>query len=345
MLNYLVDYLRVNRWIGFVWMLVVKFIGINKLLMRKLFPAKQPNIVPLSVNFHFTRKCNYECKFCFHTEKTSHLTELSEAKRGLQLLTTAGMQKINFSGGEPFLYPHYLGQLVKYCKQDLRLNSVSIVSNGSKITKLWFEKYAKYLDILAISVDSFDESTNIKIGRGRGRHLEKLTKISEWCAEYGIKFKLNTVVCVHNWQEDMSQAIMCLAPFRWKVFQCLLVDTENAGDQAVRQAKNLLITDEQFEDFVARHRSLQCLVPEPNVLMKSSYLILDEYMRFLNKGDKYAESASILTVGVECALREVDFEEDSFKKRGGVYDWTKMSHLMPEQTEGCGQPLPSHLQF
>lgn len=335
MIAYLVDYL------GFVWMIVIKF-------MRKLkfLPAKQSNIVPLSVNFHFTRKCNYECKFCFHTEKTSHVTALDEAKRGLQLLARAGMQKINFSGGEPFLYPDYLGALVKFCKIDLRLESVSIVSNGSKITKRWFEDYADYLDILAISVDSFDEATNIKIGRGRGRHLEKLSKISDWCAEYGIKFKLNTVVCVHNWQEDMNQAITCLAPFRWKVFQCLLVDSENAGDQAVRQAKDLLITDEKFQDFVARHRSLQCLVPESNLLMKSSYLILDEYMRFLNKGDKYAESESILTVGVERALREVDFEKDTFNKRGGVYDWTKMSHLMPEQTEGgCGQSLPPELQF
>lgn len=242
------------------------------------------------------------------------------------------------------MYPRHLGQLVKYCKENLHLESVSIVSNGSKITKRWFDNYADYLDILAISVDSFDEPTNIKIGRGKGRHLEKLAEIAGWCAEYGIKFKLNTVVCIHNWQEDMNQAITCLAPFRWKVFQCLLVDSENAGDHAVRQAKDLLITDDQFQDFVDRHRSLKCLVPESNVLMKSSYIIVDEYMRFLNKGGIYAESESILTVGLEHALREIDFDEETFNQRGGVYDWTKTSHLMPEQT-GCGQSLPSELQF
>jgi radical S-adenosyl methionine domain-containing protein 2 len=27
----------------------------------------------VSVNYHFTRKCNKTCKFCFHTEKTSHV--------------------------------------------------------------------------------------------------------------------------------------------------------------------------------------------------------------------------------------------------------------------------------
>ena len=30
-----------------------------------------------AINFHFTRKCNYACKFCFHTAKSSHV--LSEA--------------------------------------------------------------------------------------------------------------------------------------------------------------------------------------------------------------------------------------------------------------------------
>ena len=54
------------------------------------------------------------------------------------------------------------------------MESVSIVSNGSKITASWFEKYGKYLDILAISCDSFDEETNKKIGRGNGKHLQKV---------------------------------------------------------------------------------------------------------------------------------------------------------------------------
>lgn len=72
------------------------------------------------------------------------------------------MEKINFSGGEPFLPERgkYLGEMVKYCKFNLNLQSVSIVSNGSLITEKWFKDYAKYLDILAISCDSFDEETN-----------------------------------------------------------------------------------------------------------------------------------------------------------------------------------------
>lgn len=132
----------------------------------------QNAMTPTSVNYHFTRKCNYKCGFCFHTAKTSFVLPLEEAKRGLKLLKDSGkfdrlvyslflcqisclefnvcicflgMEKINFSGGEPFLHDkgEFLGKLVQYCKQDLQLPSVSIVSNGSMIKEKWFQKYGK----------------------------------------------------------------------------------------------------------------------------------------------------------------------------------------------------------
>lgn len=45
---------------------------------------------PVSVNYHFTRQCNYQCGFCFHTAKTSFVLPIVEAKRGLKLLKEAG---------------------------------------------------------------------------------------------------------------------------------------------------------------------------------------------------------------------------------------------------------------
>ena len=148
----------------------------------------RPKKVPISVNYHFSRKCNYECGFCFHTAKTSHVLTLEQAKEGLTKLKEAGMRKINFAGGEPFLYPKFLGELVVFCKQTLQLESVSIISNGSLIKEAWMEKYSKYLDILGISCDSFDETVNVKIGRGTGKHIENIFKVS--LNEFKIKNKI-----------------------------------------------------------------------------------------------------------------------------------------------------------
>ena len=70
------------------------------LLEKKKNNNKDENekIIPESVNYHFTRQCNYSCGFCFHTAKTSFVLPLEEAKRGLKLLVDAGMKKVNFSG-------------------------------------------------------------------------------------------------------------------------------------------------------------------------------------------------------------------------------------------------------
>lgn len=50
----------------------------------------EPATIPQSVNYHFTRQCNYQCGFCFHTAKTSFVLPIDEAKRGLQMLKDAG---------------------------------------------------------------------------------------------------------------------------------------------------------------------------------------------------------------------------------------------------------------
>lgn len=289
--------------------------------------------MPKSVNWHYTRQCNYHCKFCFHTAKTSFFLPstaegLKESKQCLARLRDAGMQKLNLSGGEPFLHPKALGNLVRFCKEELHLESVSIVSNGSMIKREWMEMYGKYLDILAISCDSFVEETNVHIGRGRGEHLDQLENIHKWCDEFTVLFKINSVINKHNVNEDMSGSIERLKPVRWKVFQCLLIEGENAGEDAMRNAERLVISDQEFQDFIDRHRAnkmvKEILVPESNKKMKDSYLILNEYLQFLNctTGAK-VPGPSIRDVSVVSALRTAGFDEKMFYDRLGEYEWSK----------------------
>ena len=58
--------------------------------------GEMAKIIPESVNYHFTRTCNYSCGFCFHTAKTSFNLPLEEAKRGLEMLVKEGMKKVCF---------------------------------------------------------------------------------------------------------------------------------------------------------------------------------------------------------------------------------------------------------
>ena len=197
-------------------------------------PAK----VPVSVNWFPNRRCNYECHFCFHTSTNEFILPLEDAKHGLRMLVDAGMKKLNISGGEPFLQPRYIGEVFKFCKEELHIESCSVVSNGSKVTEKWLDMYGKYLDVMAISCDSFDTETNIKQGRAEHgtatTHIDNVFKVAQWAKDRGIKVKINTVITMYvslavrqpcllillsrnNWEEDMNDQIEQLAPFRWKV--------------------------------------------------------------------------------------------------------------------------------
>ncbi|PYH77969.1 hypothetical protein BO82DRAFT_386203 [Aspergillus uvarum CBS 121591] len=207
-------------------------------------------------------------------------------KRALTLLKDAGMRKINFAGGEPFLYPAKLGQMVDYCKETLRLESVPIVTNGSQ---------------------SDGASVNIAIGRGSGTQVTKLYEIRDLCRAYGIKFKLNTVVCHLNFNEDMNRFIEKLQPFRWKCFQVLVVPGENDSERRLRDAHRFLIRDKEFSHFCDVHRGQRAFVPESNALVRNGR----------------EPSPSILEVGVQRALESVYWDEKSFISRSGMYDWSR----------------------
>ena len=75
------------------------------------------------------------------------------------------------------------------------------------------------LDILAVSCDSFDEETNQLIGRAQGKksHVDNLHKIRNWCQQYKVAFKINSVINTFNIDEDMTENILQLNPVRWKV--------------------------------------------------------------------------------------------------------------------------------
>eukprot|EP00178_Gracilaria_changii_P000085 TRINITY_DN1006_c1_g1_i1.p1 TRINITY_DN1006_c1_g1~~TRINITY_DN1006_c1_g1_i1.p1 ORF type:complete len:394 (-),score=42.07 TRINITY_DN1006_c1_g1_i1:344-1525(-) len=279
-----------------------------------------------SVNYFISRACNYSCKFCFHTQKNTSVLSLAKARLGLQMLRRAGTEKINFAGGEPFLQHEMLGEL---CKTSHELGmAVSIISNGSLITQKWMQEYGAFVDILGVSVDSFNPKTNAAIGRGgdaNNRHVERILRVRDQCAKHDIMFKMNTVVCSLNWEEDMNAHVLKLDPMRWKVFQVLILKDENSGlPGELRDARPLVVSDRQYQSFIFRHSDMKQLVTEPNNVMQNSYLLLDEELRFLDcSGGGKVPSPSILDVGVYGAIAHSGFDQKTFVERGGVYKWKR----------------------
>ena len=297
-------------------------------------------VIPRSVNYFISRVCNYSCKFCFHTAKNDRILPLARAQEGLCLLKEAGCEKMNFAGGEPFMQPKFLGEL---CRTSAEMGmAVSIISNGSLVSPRWMDEYARYVDILGVSVDSFVPTTNAAIGRGgdaHNRHAQRMMRVRDMCSRHDVLFKLNTVVNRLNFEEDMNDQIAALDPYRWKAFQVLLLEGENTGGKSLRDARALVISRSEFDAFCARHAERPQLIPEPNDVMQNSYLLLDEALSFLNcAGGGKTPSRSILDVGVDAALTEAGFDEGKFEERGGVFEWRRpRAQAGAAELEGAAQ--------
>lgn len=89
---------------------------------------------------------------------------------------------------------------------------------------------------------------------------------------------------------------------------------------------NLEISDDEFKNFLNKHEFVKDhginMVPEDNELMTGSYVMIDPAGRFFdNTNGYYVYSQEIINIGVEKALKEIKFNYESFKSRGGIYDW------------------------
>ena len=132
---------------------------------------------------------------------------------------------------------------------------------------------------------------------------------------------VSSVVNRLNHLEDMCDAIQFLKPVRWKVFQCLEVEGENkrtATTKALRNASQLVVTSQEFDAFLLRHAAARPIA-ESNAVMRASYFLLDEQMRFLDcSGGGKKPSISILE-NLPLALTQTGFAEAEFLERQGDF--------------------------
>lgn len=275
----------------------------------------------LVINWHITEVCNYSCQYCFakwgkpnelHRDNdsvSSLLSNLAEYflsyKSKIRQSLNYTSVRINFAGGEPFVLGKRFFDIVQLTKS--AGFKTSIITNGHYLASLKDNIPKDLFDVVGISYDSQDEYISKEIGRvdRKGNFLSPIDMLivanSIRSTQSNVTFKLNTVVNKLNQQENFSDFIKALAPDKWKMFQ---VQPFNNHD--------LLISDTEFNDFVDRHSDLNVSIfDENNQEMTDSYLMIDPKGRFYqnsNGTDAYVYSDLINDVGVEAALKNINFD-------------------------------------
>jgi radical S-adenosyl methionine domain-containing protein 2 len=279
-----------------------------------------------TINYHLIKSCNMKCRHCFSDYNEIEKSQLpfEEAKQIIQeVAKIKSFKKLNFSGGEPTLFTK-IEQLIAFAKeQDLE---TSMVSNGYNLIKndSILDKLKGCLDLLALSIDSFDHKLNIEIGRYVGKEQKTISyddflQLTQKCSEYGIKIKVNTVVTKLNCNEILADKIVTFYPIRWKILRMLPIKSQND------EAKKYFPTEEEYRIFVEHNRENAenagiKVVTEDNEDMTGSYLMISPDGRFFHnmKGcHKYSDP--ILKVGMEKALQQTPLRREIFYKRGGDY--------------------------
>ncbi len=271
-------------------------------------------------NWHITESCNYKCHYCFAKWDGVSKKELWKDMKATKKIITDlygysireypnSKARINFAGGEPLLLGAHLKEYIEYSKS-LGF-STSLITNGSFI--LDNIEIVDCLDMIGISIDSFDEHTNSRIGRcsqGKSLSFSDLSELIQKIKERNstIKIKFNTVVNKFNMGEEILHKLDQLSPDKVKVFQQLPFKNEEG------------ITSNQFEGFLNGQEKIDSSVfVEDNSAMTQSYLMINPQGEFFSNGNSkgYKLSDPIQDVGVMSAATQIDFNIDTYNTRYG----------------------------
>lgn len=275
-----------------------------------------------TVSYHLWKPCNMQCTFCYATFEDipkdvlpkGHQTK-EECMKMIEELASHGVKKITFAGGEPMLCP-WLTELLQHAKNQGVVTS--IITNGTKLTKDWLDKNARYLDWLGVSVDTLDRNTMIASGRHVSQNtvnIYDLAGVLNYARMLGLKIKINTVVHAYNHNEYLHDFLKAVKPDRWKVFQVLKVEGQND------YADDMYIEKSHFDNFLEHHKQFNP-VAEDNEVMRSSYMLIDPAGRFFDDATgKHKYSDPIAKVGIEEAFGQLGMKKTNFLKRGGIYKW------------------------
>jgi radical S-adenosyl methionine domain-containing protein 2 len=271
------------------------------------------------VNWHLLEPCQLKCKYCYaewNKEKlpliyknTAQSVEL--IKQISHLRSDYQTVRLSFAGGEPMLDKNLGKKITAAKKYGLK---ISLITNGDLLSEDFLYENCTKIDLLGISIDSVNPLTNLQIGRatllGRVPDYPKIAGLIKLAKKINpmLEIKINTVVNAFNFDEDMTDFMLSVQPNKWKILNVL---------PATNKAKTQEISAQKFEFFVNRHRHLPNVAIEDNAAMYNSYLMIDPYGRFFCNAPNqtYHYSPPILDIGIDTALKSIDFDYQKFQNR------------------------------
>lgn len=257
-------------------------------------------------NLHFTDYCNYKCYFCY-AKKENRCLNLEEIKTIVDNIaeyfekTGISDGRINIAGGEPTTCL-YLQKIIDYIIS--KKIKVSLITNGSLLTTEFISKNKNNLIMIGISIDSIEDTTNIKLGRCQGCQTFSYQKLKEICnciKENNIILKINIVVSKLNVSENIKKLIDDVKPDRLKILQML---------PTTQFAEEKMISDEEFSNYLKKYDGYY-FVSEKRDNIKNAYLIIDS-MGYISTENQHSDKRyNALTQKIYEIIDNIEFNAEN----------------------------------
>lgn len=253
---------------------------------------------PVMAQIAVTRNCNQRCLFCFRScgpEDVYPELSLVEWKTIIGKCRRLGVRKLNFSGGESFVYP-YLLPLVIWAKEQ----GFEIVIN----TNGWFDvrEIGHYVDELIFSVHGIGKMHNQIVGIGKEDAFGMLESNIAIASKISAKVSINMVLVRTNYDHVIQVFDYFNSRYGLYKFSPTIAIKSLFGRQYGKNA--LDVTKELLESYVTILRQ----IPGQQLQLKHGFQSI-----FFNDPQIYM-SASIPLPGCAAGKYKLIIEHD-----GGVY--------------------------
>lgn len=262
------------------------------------------------INLHITDACNFKCKHCFAHFGAKRNLSVKEWKSIVDnMLENCNVRRFNLAGGEPLLYGNIL-ELSDYIRS--KGSEVSIITNGINLSEKKIDQFMQYgISMIGLSIDSANPKTLRQLGRntasGNILEPERCVSLCRYIKGKGITLKINTVVSLLNYAEDLNSFIRKASPDRWKILKMKKLENCLFDNTA------LLISDIQFDNFVNCHKKIPSIVERS---MANTYIMVDAFGNLVDTGSsKNTPVANLLKTGFNEAFAWLNFDYEKYRVR------------------------------
>lgn len=151
---------------------------------------KKRSFIPTEIIFSVTESCNLNCKHCFVSRSPKKLDK-EASKQFLLSCKNTNIDKVGFSGGEPFLNMDFLIDLIKFCvEQDFMFDQIT--TNGD-----WWKTEEELNTTLQKIYDAgYDGNFCLSWDEFHGQTKERMTKFIETVEHLFGANSINIQYCV-----------------------------------------------------------------------------------------------------------------------------------------------------